>query len=420
MNDRESRFGTQTTISTLPNVPAPSRRSVRRRAGAAPGRALTLAMLAVLGAAPFARAAGPKVRVTTPAELQLAVSDTANAGKTIVLAPGTYPLDPSGPTAGRLELQTDMELEGCRGRTEEVVIDAGLLPAASYQAGGLTGALRMGRGHNAVRWLTLRNATKGAAFVETDLAPTAPDTETSVTVERCIIEGNQRGIDLRLVGAAANGRTLRATFKDNILRDNALGMGQGLRIAILQGVLGATVRATVHGNSSTGNLAGLLAATNASSGSTIAIDSKSNHYSGNGIGCLLAAAIATGAAEANDNELTFDSHNDTFEGNDVPTAAYADAGAGLAVIGGESAAAAAGATDRNAALVVLRNGRFSANPAADLIVFGARGANGLVPGTENDVLVILRGGTRDPIVQQVASDPNEPTNRLTIVQHPGT
>jgi hypothetical protein len=397
------------------------RRCASGRIGVAK-RALALAAIAILGAAVVASAQGPKVVVTTAAELQAAVANPANAGRRIVLAPNPdgYVLSPSGPTQGRLELQTDMELEGAPGDSSAVVIDASLLPAASYQTGGpATGALRMGRGHNAVRWLTLRNATRGQAFIETDLTPTAPDAQTSVTVERCIIEGNARGIDFRLIGAATNGRTLTGYFEDNILRSNTLGMGQGVRIAILQGVTGATLRATIKGNSLEGNLAGLLAASNSSSGNTIAIDSKSNSYTGNGIGCLLVAGIATGASHADDNELTFDSHNDEFEGNDEPTAVYADAGAGLAVLGGDSAAAAAGGTNRNSTRLDLRNARFSANPTADVVAFGARGANGLVAGTGNDVLITLLGSTRDPFILPTDSIPAEPTNHVTVVPHRG-
>ena len=409
---------------TAPQQARGNTRWLRRRTNAwigAPGPMLVLAALVALGSGEAAAAEGPKVKVSSAAELQAAVANPANAGATIVLAPNPdgYVLSPSGPTAGRLELQTDMELEAGKGMSGSVVIDASLLPVSSYQIGGpATGALRVGRGHNAVRGLTLRGAVNGAAFIEADLPPPFPFAETSVTIEHCTIEGNVRGIDLRLSGAAANGRTVRATISDSIVAGNTLGMGQGIRIAILQGVTGATVRVTLKGNSFTGNLAGMLAAANASSGNLISIDSKSNEYSGNGIGCNLVAAIATGSAQANDNALSFSSHNDDFEGNDLPTAAYPDVGAGVAALAADSAAAAAGAASRNSVRVDLRNARFSGNPVADVIAFGARGANGLVAGTDNEALIVFLGSTHDPVIDSTDSVPPEPTNHATIVQHP--
>jgi hypothetical protein len=276
----------------------------------------------------------------------------------------------------------------------------------------------MGRGRNAVRWLTLRNAAAGAAFVETDLPPSAPDDRTSVTVERCIIEGNSRGIDFRLLGTASDDRTLTGFFTENILRNNTSGFGQAIRIVYLQGVSGATLRATIEGNTIEGNVAGLLATSNGSSGNRITIDSMNNSYSGNGVGGILVAGISTGM-QADGNLLTFDSQNDEFAGNSLPTTRYAAAGAGLAVTGGDSAATVAGRTNDNLARVNLRNARFDANPAGDLIAFGAYGAGGLIAGTGNDAVVALLGGTRDLVILQTDSEPAEPTNHATVIQRPG-
>ena len=168
----------------------------------------------------------------------------------------------------------------------------------------------------------------------------------------------------------------------------------------------------------TGNLAGLLAASNNSSGNVIAIDSRANTYSGNGVGCILVAGIATGTSQANDNRLTFDSSDDAFEDNDVPTAAYADAGAGLVAQGADSIASVAGRANRNSQVLILRNARLSGNLTFDLLAFGARGANALVPGTENALLAVLLAGAGNPSIQQADSAPAEPTNHAAIVQHP--
>jgi hypothetical protein len=380
-------------------------------------RTVAIAAIALIGIAGLASAKGPKVRVTTAAELQNAVGSSACAGKTIELAPGVYHLDPAvGTTSGRLELQANMELEGGSGDSSAVIIDASLLPAASYLDGTLaTGALRMGRGVNAVRRMTLRRAAGGAAFIETDLPPVA-GVDSSVTVEDCIIEGNNRGIDFRLFGAANSGRTMTGTFRGNVLRSNTLGMGQGLRIACLKGANDATLRATVEGNTSTANFAGLLVASSESSRNTIAIDSRNNSYSGNGVGVVVLGAVATGTPVADDNLVTFDSQEDELEGNLLPTTVYTVACAGLAVTGADSTSTAAGKTSRNSVAVSLRNTRCADNPAGDVVAVGAHGATGLLAGTYNSVLVTLLGGTRDlDIATPVQSDPFDSTNSVTIV-----
>lgn len=377
---------------------------------------LALAITA-LAAGGTAVAAKPTVAVATGPALQQAVDDPQNAGKVIVLAPGTYTLDPSlGSTKGRLELQTDMELQGVVGDTAKVTIDASQLPAASYQDGGPTGALRMGKGTNAVRWLTLTSANGGTAFIETDLAPTAPDSETSVTVEHCVIQSSRRGIDFRLAGTAANGRTLEGFFRHNVLRANASAMGQGLRI-VIQGAERVTLRATVEGNFLEGNLAGMFAAANDSTRSAIHIASTANSYSGNGVGCLLVGGLAI-SQRADDNRLSFDSIADAFAGNAKPTAAYAQTGIGLAATGGDNGAATGGLANGNRVDVTLVDSRLTGNPVVDLAAIGAHGTAGNVAGQRNRVFVRLAGDTTAGVIQQVDSDPAEPTNHATIVQHP--
>jgi hypothetical protein len=388
------------------SVPRPARRR--------PATALTCALLAC--ATGVALAAGPQVTVHDAAELQAAVADPDNAGKTIALVHGEYKLDPSGPTFGRLELQTDMELVGVPGHTDQVTIDASLLPASSFQDGMATGALRVGRGRNAVRWLTLVNAAAGAAFVETDLAPDAPGAPATVTVEHCVIENNKRGIDLRLVGPGDSGRVVEAFLRNTVIRHNTANAGQALRIVHLQGVSGGTLRATIEGCTLEGNLAGVLAAATDSSGNTIAVASRSNSYSGNGVGFLVVAGLAT-ADRADDNSVTLDSTGDSFEGNDGPTAPYAP-GTGLTVFAGYDGAPTAELANENRATIILRETRLADNPVADLVAVGAQGAGGVLAGKRNRVLVQLVETTPPAKVQQVDSDPSEPSNTSTIVTHP--
>ncbi len=92
-----------------------------------------------------------------------------------ILAPGVYALSPNGINAGRLELQRDMELQGSPGHPEDVVIDAGALPAASFGTGVIApGAVRMGRGSNAIEWVTVQGAVNGPSAISTDLVSPGP------------------------------------------------------------------------------------------------------------------------------------------------------------------------------------------------------------------------------------------------------
>ncbi|MBA3786629.1 MAG: hypothetical protein H0X15_14030, partial [Acidobacteria bacterium] len=118
------------------------------------------------------------VNVTNIEELYAAVNNSANAGNQIVLAPGVYLLSVNGaggvarPNAGRLELQENMSLRGTVGDRGAVIIDAINLPLSSFNSAPpvpLTAAIRMGRGTNAIEWLTARNAVNGIANIETEL-----------------------------------------------------------------------------------------------------------------------------------------------------------------------------------------------------------------------------------------------------------
>ena len=387
-------------------------------------RESTQLLVVLVSSIPASAVAAPPIVVRNAAELQAAVANPANAGNRIVLEGGLYELTASDSAPGRLELQTDMTLEGKPGDPTAVIIDASKLPASSFLDGMLTtGALRMGRGNNALRWLTLRNAPAAAsAFVETDLPPSVPDDETSITVEHCIVHGNQRGVDFRLAGPSHNGRTLRGTFTDTVFSENTFGGGQGLRVVHVQGVTGATLVASLARNSYQGNLVGLLVASNNSSGNVIEVESSNNEHSGNAVGAIIAAGIASsgGGAHADDNQLTFASRNDAFDGNDGSAPILADSGSGLAVLGADSATATgAGRASRNSTHLDLRNAGFSDNRVRAVAAFGARGSPGLVTGTQNEAVIVLLGSTQELDIDGHDSVPAEPTNHLTIVPHPG-
>jgi hypothetical protein len=146
---------------------------------------------AAVGTSVRAQEARP-IHVATVAELYAAVNDLDHAGRRIVLAPGTYFLDPAQTNGGRLEFQQDMRIVGERGDADAVVIDASNLPPASYSLGAFnTAPIRMGRGSNALEWLTIQNAHSPAvAAVETDLlGPGAA----VIRVAYIVAQGTRRG-----------------------------------------------------------------------------------------------------------------------------------------------------------------------------------------------------------------------------------
>ena len=103
------------------------------------------------------------VFVSNVEELYTAVNDPNNAGKTIVVAPGTYVLsaaDADGtarPNGGRLELQENMSLTGRIFSRSGATIDTSGLPPSSLNAPGVnnTAPIRIGRGENAVERLAI-------------------------------------------------------------------------------------------------------------------------------------------------------------------------------------------------------------------------------------------------------------------------
>src|SRR6187399_169546 len=117
-----------------------------------------------------------KIYVSNLDQLYAAVNNPANTGSNVVLAPGTYILNASYANAGRLELLENMELQGQPGHPELVIIDASALPGTSFVPplnfpAPRTGAIRMGRGSNAIEWLTVKgnSSTQALSVIDTDI-----------------------------------------------------------------------------------------------------------------------------------------------------------------------------------------------------------------------------------------------------------
>ena len=207
------------------------------------------------------------VPVSNLEELYGAVNNVANAGATLVLAPGTYMLsasDPNGtprPKGGRIELQSDMALQGMEGDRSAVTINAINLPASSFPqtingvAAGPNAAVRLGLGYNALEWLTVRDATMAQANIDSGLQPLDPGS-TSIRVAHVASTGSTRGLNILNFGPAASGQTIDADIVDCYFFDNVLNLSEGIRMGNFQGARGSTVNVRMEGNMSWGSEAG--------------------------------------------------------------------------------------------------------------------------------------------------------------------
>jgi hypothetical protein len=360
--------------------------------------------------------ASPQIFVSDIEQLYAAVNDAGNSGMQIALAPGVYSLSrftPSNverPNRGRLELQENMSLIGSVGDRSAVVIDATLLPQASYQGGGppLTGAIRLGRGRNAIEWLTTRNATVGAAAIEADLVwPGVAE----IRIASIASTGNIRGLDIRNFGPASSGETIDVEIVDSEFYNNTLGLGEGVRVGNFAGANGSTVNLRMSGNRSFGNDQGRLIVNNAANNCTINVFSNGNQFYNNGSGTNVLGGLG-GTQPANGNTINYDSHGDRY----LENTSFADFDlGGLVFVGGENINVPYNANN-NTVIARLWGNRLLGNQVADLQAYGAKSlpTSVAIPGINNSVTVELRGMGARPFTELVVqSTPEEPTNSNT-------
>ena len=260
----------------------------------------------------------------------------------------------------------------------------------------------MGRGTNAVEWLTIQNGV-GTGLIETDLPPTSEPTH--IRVAHVILQtGAARGIDFRIMGSAFNGKTIDGVFESNVIRNITRANAEGMR-AYLQQAVSATMNVTLRNNSFTGNQIGLLAANNTSSTSTITIDSAGDQFRDNRAGCWLIAGIGSTSAG---NVLVFTAQNDQFnENNRAQTANQYTTGGGIVAMG-----AALHGHDNRTRLEVL-DSHFSGN-TADISVYGYYDPRSGDPGIHN--VLELRPSAITPTI--TPSDPPDPSNTNTVILLP--
>lgn len=335
-------------------------------------------------------------------ELYVAVNNPANAGSTLLLAPGTYVLsatDPYGaprPHGGRLELQPDMSIVGVAGDRTLVVIDAASLPKSSFPTGanGPNAAVRMGLGHNALAWLTVRNAVKAQANIDVGLQPLDPATA-YVSIAHVASTGSARGLNLINFGALTSGQTIEADITDSWFFDNTVGIGEGIRIGNFAQSQG-TVNVRMNDNLSWGQHTGRIIETSGATNSTVNVLSSGNRFYDNGAGTIVFAGVVGGLAPdsgADGNTVNIEAHGDQFLDN---TAASPTDQGGLLIRGLENASAATGGAN-NTVNIALWGCRMQGNTGADLY---AVGAHSVVAATapldlNNQVTITINGAGND-------------------------
>ena len=370
-----------------------------------------------------AQPAAPLVQVNGVEQLYATVNDPANAGATLVLAPGIYALsrtDPAGqarPNGGRLELQVDMSLTGLVGDRSAVVIDAFDLPKSSFPAtSGPNAAVRTGKGRNAVEWLTVRNAQNGQANIDTGLQPLLPGTA-FVRIAHVASTGSARGLNALNFGLGASGETLEIDIIDCDFFNNPFGVSEGVRVGNFQGATGSIVNARMIGNRSWGNQQGRLIVNNRALRCTVNVFSSGNHFYANGAGTILAGGLSSDATVANGNTITFEAHGDRFVDNNAPTPF--DIG-GLVILGGENISIPNGTND-NTVFASLWGCRMGENNTHDLAAWGARSLPASIgfPGVNNRVTIEIHGegrqnGKWQPIESFVDGEPADPNANNTV------
>lgn len=340
-------------------------------------------------------------------QLYAAVNDTANAGAAIVLAPGTYTLVSAWPNAGRLELQEGMDLQGQQGNSDLVIIDESTLPATSFTIppSFKTGGIRMGRGSNAIRWLTVKGnpSTNALSAIDTDLS--WPDV-THILIAHVIAKESQNGIDIRNPGFAGVNRVIEAEIDSNEFVGNNVGASQGVEIQNANGATGSIIRANLKGNYVHGNKLGFRCFNTATSSASITIKSTADRFEDNGMGCSFNAGASTSAtAIANGNVIKFDAYGDSFRDNHGPSPDGTPV-AGIYANGGLSVVAANSASN-NRLEINLWGCLFLNNTGSDMNAFGAYSYTPSLAGTNNVVEIHLYNESRNATVVTTASLPAE-------------
>ncbi|MDT8069716.1 MAG: hypothetical protein ROO76_16260 [Terriglobia bacterium] len=343
-------------------------------------RKISLSFLLLILFATSLGAQAQVVQISNVEDLYSAVNNPANAGATLVLSPGTYMLsdtDGNGaarPKGGRIELQPDMTLMGVVGDRSAVTIDAYNLPASSFPQivngvnTGPNAAVRLGLGHNALEWLTVRNARFAQANIDSGLQPLDPGTA-YIRVAHVASSGSTRGMNILNFGTQTSGQTIEADINDCYFFDNDFNLSEGIRMGNFQGAHGSTVNVRMSGNVSWGQKQGRLVVNNRAVASTINVFSAGNRFYGNGAGTILVGGLSSNNTRADGNTINFEAHGDQWIGNNGET--DFDHG-GFIALGTDNTSPTTGGGSNNTVNVQLWGCRTLQNDLWDIAGIGAR------------------------------------------------
>jgi hypothetical protein len=266
---------------------------------------------------------------------------------------------------------------------------------------------------------------------------------TRIRVSHVVASGSARGVDIRNATAATKGRRIVAEIDDS---DFSWGV-EGIRFANFVGADNGEIAVDMQGNHSHANRLGCILENNRSSNATIMVTSEGDRFDDNGLGCDIGGGLANAqTGSASFNTTRFDAYGSWFTNNTrtvFNTAAggplFTDKG-GLVVsaaelLGSSTLPRVYSASD-NAVIVRLWDCQIAGNYSVEVVnnvtvehfdfeAFGAR--SDLVPpsndlaGTDNHVLIQLRGTTAAVDVVEHDSVPDDPngTNTVTVVRIPG-
>ena len=353
-----------------------------------------------------------KVYVSNLDELYAAVNDPGNAGKEVIIAPGTYVLNAGYPNGGRLELQTNMSLKGQPGQIDAVVIDQSSLPFASFRLTPTVSVapIRIGRGTNVIEWLSVKGGSVAAnplSVIESDLI----GNETNVTISHVYVDchGSRNGIMFRNRLAEHADRVINATLEFTEI-ENAISNPNppGAGLALQNRISGSKINLNMRGNYIHGCRIGIH---NFSSGlgnnvENCALDltSHNDRIEGNGCGMdLSGGSTAAGLLYANYNLTTVKMYGTTLKHNGDPQFPTLNS----AHLGAMSAAGGWNTASYNVLEVALMGCDISSNNGTDLHVFGAFNTTGFVGGTHNRFDLYLHGLSANAIVHAAACFPTE-------------
>jgi hypothetical protein len=112
----------------------------------------------------------------------------------------------------------------------------------------------------------------------------------------------------------------------------------------------------------------------------------------------------------------FEAHGDIIANNDGTPDPNPALPGGVDAIAGISLVAQPNQTSMNILHVALIGTSFSNNhPNSDVNAFGAFNVDGILPGTDNHVDILLQGVSRQAALSIVDSDPPDPNGTNTVV-----